>query len=51
MILSYKESSLKIWRIENERREECLDDRMDAPIASTLAPFYSENFPSLGAKN
>jgi len=47
--MSYKENSLKIWRIESERREECLDDRIDASIASTLTPFYSGNFSSLGA--
>jgi len=51
MILSYKENFLKVCRIEGERREECLDERMDALIASTLTPFYSEKFPYLGAKN
>jgi len=51
MVLSYKENSLKIWRIESERREECLDERMDDSIASILTPFYSENSSSLGARN
>ena len=50
MILPYRENSLKIWRTESERREECLDERMDATLPQPWPPFIGKIFPLLVPK-